>query len=80
MVEHVLAKDETGVRFSLAAHYISVLYAQQPKLIIKGFLSKSVDNHVYNVYKGHNIRLSFNHHLVKNRPKNKDILVKDTKI
>ncbi len=58
MVEHVLAKDETGVRFSLAAqNYMSFTLSSFNPHFIK-ILSKSVDNYVSNVYKGHQKMLS----------------------
>ena len=82
MVEHVLAKDETGVRFSLAAprecpllypHNISILW-------------KTGDNSVGNVYKGHTKILSLRRTFGENSLTNKDIpacagrFVKDMKI
>ena len=55
MVEHVLAKDEMGVRFSLAAQNI-VSFTQA--LFYRDFV-EIVDNYVSNVYKGHSLELSF---------------------
>ena len=75
MVEHVLAKDETGVRFSLAAlrqaqhkhKILSFTKALQHKDFIeihaKGRIN--VDNYVGTVYKGHSLELSFSTHFVK---------------
>lgn len=39
-----------------------------------------MDNYVGIVYKGHNFELSFRYNFIKNRLKNKDILVKDIEI
>jgi len=41
---------------------------------------KTVDNYVGIVYKGHNFKLSFRYDFIKNRLKNKVILVKDIEI
>ncbi len=50
MVEHVLAKDETGVRFSLAAqNMMSFCFT----LSGNGSMETG-DNYVGNVHKGHN--------------------------
>jgi len=46
----------------------------------KDFIQKTVDNYVSIVYKGHNLKLSFKYNLIKNMLKNKDIILKDTKI
>jgi len=43
-------------------------------------LCKNVDNYVSNVYKGHILKLSFGAVFVKNTLKNKDFMIKDTKI
>ena len=77
MVEHVLAKDETGVRFSLAAqNYECPLVLPY----ILSFFVQNVDNYVSNVYKGHILKLSFEAVFVKNMLKNKGFMIKDTKI
>ncbi len=76
VVEHVLAKDETGVRFSLAALKECPLF--YPRNI--RILWKTGDNSVSNVYKGHMERLSLSGVFRENSLLNKDILVKDIKI
>ncbi len=56
VVEHVLAKDETGVRFSYAAQKIvSFSFSLIDKDLMEGLEKRcvNVDNYVGNVYKGH---------------------------
>ena len=72
MVKYGLAKTEIGVRFSLAALLMSLIYT----LSYKNFI-KTVDKYVSNVYKGHNQYLSLMDLFNENTLKNKDILVKD---
>jgi hypothetical protein len=83
VVEHVLAKDETRVRFSLAAQN-SVLYSNpcHIKILLKTppICEVNVDNYVSNVYKGHDQKLFLNASFIQNMLKNKDVLIKDIKI
>jgi len=55
------------------------LFILSYSLLYKDFM-KTVDNYVGIVYKGHNSKLSFRYDFIKNRLKNKAILVKDIKI
>ncbi len=52
VVEHVLAKDETGVRFSLAAPKNLVSFTYFIYAYYLRFSTLTVDNYVGNVYKG----------------------------
>ena len=75
MVGQDIANVQVGVRFSMAAQIMSfMLLARYIRILLK-----TVDNHVSNVYKGHNWYLSFRVIFAQNILKNKAILLKDTK-
>lgn len=76
VVEHVLAKDETGVRFSYAAQRMSLSFI---KTFTHNVLIEYVDNLVGNVDKGQCQGLSFIEVFVQNSLINKGFLLKDSK-
>ena len=65
MVKYGLAKTEIGVRFSMAAQIILMSFIKFKKIPTKQGFYENVDNHVGNVYKGHNKILSFRQILAK---------------
>lgn len=81
-ISYLPSKQLLGVRIPPGAHGKANLFC--PLLLVKsfgnkGFLAKTVDNYVGNVYKGHFLKLSFNAKFIENSLQNKSIILKDTK-